>query len=91
MTRLFQTEMSVMSKINHPNVMHLFEFMETANNFYLVIQYCNSGDMESYLKKMGKLDESEAVYFLMQIMNGFRVLHKNKIMHRDVKLANLFL
>ncbi len=57
--------MSVMSKINHPNVMHLFEFMETANNFYLVISYCNSGDMESYLKKMGKLGEDEAVYFLM--------------------------
>lgn len=40
---------------------------------------------------MGNLGEDEAVYFLMQMMNGFRVLHKNKIMHRDVKLANLFL
>jgi serine/threonine protein kinase len=47
--------------------------------------------METYLKKMGKLAEEEAVYFLMQIMNGFQTLHKNKIMHRDVKLANLFL
>lgn len=71
--------------------MHLYEFMETANNYYLVIQYCNNGDLEMYLKRMGKLSESEAVYFLMQIMNGFRVLHKNKVMHRDVKLANIFL
>lgn len=71
--------------------MHLFEFMETANNYYLVIQYCNNGDLECYLKKMGRLSEEEAVYFLMQIANGFQVLHKNKIMHRDVKLANLFL
>ena len=91
LNRLFQTEMNVMSKINHPNVMHLYEFMETARNYYLVIQYCNNGDLESYLKKMGKLSEEEAVYFLMQIANGFQVLHKNKIMHRDVKLANLFL
>lgn len=91
LNRLFQTEMNVMSKINHPNVMHLFEFMETAHNYYLVIQYCNNGDLESYLKKMGRLSEEEAVYFLMQIANGFQVLHKNKIMHRDVKLANLFL
>lgn len=88
LNRLFQTEMNVMSKINHPNVMHLFEFMETAHNYYLVIQYCNNGDLESYLKKMGRLSEEEAVYFLMQIANGFQVLHKNKIMHRDVKLAN---
>ena len=63
--------MSVMSKINHPNVMHLFGFMETSNNYYVVIEYCNNGDMESYLKKMGKLGEEEGVYFLMQIMNGF--------------------
>ena len=88
---LFQTEMSVMSKLHHPNIMHLYEFMETANNYYLVIQYCNNGDLETYLKKMGKLSEDEAVYFLMQIMNAFQVLHKNKIMHRDVKLANIFL
>lgn len=65
LTRLFQTEMGVMSKINHPNVMHLFEFMETANNYYLVIQFCNNGDLESHLKKSGKLSEEEATYFLM--------------------------
>jgi len=41
LSKLFQTEMSVMSKLHHPNIMHLFEFMETANNYYLVIQYCN--------------------------------------------------
>ena len=40
---------------------------------------------------MGRLSEDEAVYFLMQIMNGFRVLHKHKVMHRDVKLAKIFL
>lgn len=91
LNRLFQTEMHVMSKLNHPNIMHLYEFMETTHNYYLVIQYCNNGDLETYLKKMGKLSEEEAVYFLMQIMNAFQVLHKNKIMHRDVKLANIFL
>ena len=57
LSRLFQTEMAVMSKINHPNVMHLFEFMETQNNYYLVIQYCNNGDLEAYMKKMGRLSE----------------------------------
>lgn len=35
--RLFETEIAVMGKINHPNIMHLYEFMETKNNYYLVI------------------------------------------------------
>lgn len=89
--KLFQTEVEVMTKINSPNIMHLFEFIETMNNYYLVIQYCNNGDLEKYLAKVGKLPESQAVYFLMQIMNGFQILNSHKIMHRDFKLANVFL
>ena len=89
--KLFDTEMAVMSKIKHDNIMHLYEYMETANNYYLVIGYCNNGDLEGHIKKAKKLSEDEAVYFLMQIMNGFRELHKYKIMHRDFKLANIFL
>ena len=89
--KLFDTEMSVMSKINHPNILHLFEYLETANNYYLVITYCNGGDLEEHVKKNNFLGEEESVYFLMQIMNGFRELHKHKIMHRDFKLANIFL
>lgn len=88
---LFETEINIMSKIKHPNILHLYEYLETGNNFYLVIDYCNNGDMESHLKKHTLLGEDEAVYFLMQIMNGFRELHKHKIMHRDFKLANIFL
>lgn len=56
--RLFQTEIAVMSKIKHSNVMHLFEYMETANNFYLVIRYCNNGDLDECIKKTGRLAES---------------------------------
>lgn len=89
--KLFQTEVEVMTKINSPNILHLFEFIETVNNYYLVIQYCNNGDLEKYMEKVGKLPESQAIYFLMQIMNGFQVLNSHKIMHRDFKLANVFL
>lgn len=82
-----------MNKINHPNVMHLFEFLESSNNYYMIIQYCNGGDLESHIRKQpnGLLSEGEAVYYLKQIMNGFTILHAEKIMHRDFKLANIFL
>jgi serine/threonine-protein kinase ULK/ATG1 len=89
--RLFDTEMAVMSKIKHPNILHLYEYLETTNNYYLVIDYCNNGDIENHVKKNQCLGEQESVYFLMQIMNGFKELHKHKIMHRDFKLANIFL
>ena len=69
--------MAVMSMIDHPNVLHLHEYLETTNNYYLVIQYCNNGDLENHVKKNNFLGEEESVYFLMQIMNGFRELHKH--------------
>jgi serine/threonine protein kinase len=89
--KLFETEMSIMSQIHHPNILHLYEYLETANNYYLVINYCNGGDLEEHLKKNGALGEEESKYFVMQIMNGFKELHKHKIIHRDFKLANIFL
>lgn len=88
---LFDTEMAVMSKIRHPNILHLHEYLETGNNYYLVLDYCNNGDLEHHVKKNTNLGEQESIYFLMQIMNGFKELHKHKIMHRDFKLANIFL
>jgi serine/threonine protein kinase len=82
-----------MNDIDHPNIMHLYEFLESKKNYYLVINYCNKGDLEKYIMSQPNklLSEKEAVYFLKQVMNGFQVLHKKKVMHRDFKLANIFL
>jgi serine/threonine-protein kinase ULK/ATG1 len=90
---LLKTEVSVMHNINHPNILHLHEFMESSNSYYLVIDYCDSGDLEEHMKKTSRdgFDEKLSVYYLKQIMNGFQELRKNKIMHRDFKLANIFL
>lgn len=91
--KLLKNEVSIMHSINHPNVMHLFDYLESKHTYYLVINYCNKGDLENYLAKQPNrhLTEKEALFFLKQIMNGFQILHKNKVMHRDFKLANLFL
>lgn len=90
--RLLQTEVAIMHDIDHPNILHLYEFLESSGNYYLVLDFCSQGDFEHYLKNRGVkfLDEPEAVKFLKQIANGFQELRKRKILHRDFKLANLF-
>lgn len=88
---LLRSEVAIMSKINHPNVMKKVDFFETSNSYYIVMPFCNGGDLQRYIDRHGKLSESEAVYFLMQMMSGFQELHKQSVMHRDVKLANMFL
>ena len=55
-----------MNKINHKNIMHLYDYLETENNYYLVIDYCEKGDLESFLrkKKIRYLDEKEVIYIM---------------------------
>jgi len=63
-----------MNNINHPNIMHLFDFLESENNYYLIMQFCNNGDLEQYMinKKKKFFGEEESIYFLKQIMVGFQ-------------------
>lgn len=66
MKKLLKTEVVVMSQINHRNLMHLYDFLESPNTYYLVMQFCNKGDFEAYLDKQPKnyLNQKEAIYFL---------------------------
>ena len=90
---LFYTEVSVMNTINHPNILHLYAFLESKNHFFLILKYCNRGDMEKILSQTstGCFSEEQAVRYLKQILNGFQELRRRQILHRDFKLANIFM
>lgn len=74
--KLLNTEIGIMNKIKYPNIVHLYELLESANNYYMVIDYCNNGDFDQYIRarKLKFLEESETIFFLKQIMNGFKEL-----------------
>ena len=86
---LLENEIKVLRSCNNPNIIKLYDIKKTSNNIYLMLEYCNEGDLMQYLKKKGKLTEDEVVEFFVQILNAFKTLVKSKIMHRDFKLANI--
>lgn len=86
---LLENEIRVLRTCNNDNIIKLYDIKKTANNFYLMLEYCNEGDLMQYQKEKKYLTEDEAVEFLIQILNAFKTLVKNKIMHRDFKLANI--
>ena len=86
---LLENEIKVLKSCDNNNIIKLYDMKKTANNFYLIIEYCNEGDMGDYLKQKKYLTEDEAVEYFLEILNGFRTLVKNNIMHRDFKLANI--
>lgn len=90
---LFMTEINVMNKVKHPNIIHLHGFMKSKTHYLLIIDYCNGGDFQKKLAEtpQGYFEEEQAVTYLAQILEGFKELQKHKILHRDFKMANLFL
>ena len=85
------TECTVLRKIHNQNVVGYIDDFETVNHSYLVLEYCNDGDMEQYMqKKKGRVVcEEEALDVFKSLLNGFQGLHEHNVIHRDLKLANL--
>lgn len=88
---LFKTELEVMKVIKHENLLHLHELIETEAEYFLITEYCVDGTLENLIKKRKLLPEPEAIFYLKQIMSAFIELHSKRIIHRDFKLANIYL
>ena len=69
-----ENEIKVLRTCDNQNIIKLYDLKKTANNFYLILEYCNEGDLGDYLKQKGYLTEDEAVEFLLQILNAFKTL-----------------
>ena len=82
-------EINIHTKVSHPNIVGLKDVIRSTNNIYLVLEYCNNGNLRDYLKSKGKLPEKSAKGILTQIIQGLDVLIQNDILHRDIKPENI--
>ncbi|KAL0268416.1 UNVERIFIED_CONTAM: hypothetical protein PYX00_010370 [Menopon gallinae] len=91
MARVHQ-EVSIHSKLKHPSILELYTFFEDSCHVYLILEYCENGELQKYLKQHNKiLKESEAYEVLHQVIDGLKYLHSHNIVHRDLTLANILL
>jgi serine/threonine protein kinase len=58
---------------------------------YIVTEFCNEGDLSSFLKKKRRASEQEVLKFMKDIISGFIEMAEKCYLHRDLKLANIFL
>ncbi|KAG5251620.1 hypothetical protein OIU76_007845 [Salix suchowensis] len=70
------TEISTLSTINHPNIIRLFEFIETEDRIFLVLEYCDGGDLAGYIRRHGKVTEVVARHFMRQLAAGLQALQE---------------
>ena len=89
-------EIKILHKLNHPNIAKFESVKKTKKHFYIVMEYCNGGELskalEKYQEKYGKPFSQEIVqHFMRQIIDAFKYIHSNKIIHRDIKLENILI
>ncbi|XP_037891931.1 serine/threonine-protein kinase polo-like [Glossina fuscipes] len=77
--------------ISHPNIVKCHGSFEDNHNIYIVLELCKKGSMMELYKRRKTITESECRYYIYQIIQGVKYLHENRIIHRDLKLSNLFL
>lgn len=63
--------------------------LRTVNNYYLIYEYCNGGTLADLLEKRRFLPETEALKIFSQILEAFKILVRENILHRDLKPTNI--
>ena len=87
----FKKEINILKKLHHKNIIQLYEIMESKKSLYIVMEYCEKGELFDYIVNNGKLSEEESCRLFQQIINGVEYLHEQSIIHRDLKPENILL
>ena len=90
----FKRELKLLNSFNNENIIKILGIEKTKNNIYLVLEYCNGGNLMEYKKYYEyhykkQMNELYIQKILKQIINGLEYMHHKKIVHRDIKLDNI--
>jgi MAP/microtubule affinity-regulating kinase len=80
-------EVRIMKMLHHPNIIKLYEVIETKLTLFLVMEAASGGELYDYLVVHGRMKEKEARAKFRQILSAVHYCHKKKVIHRDLKVC----
>ena len=85
-------ELDILRNLNyHLNIIKIYKILEDSTKFYIIMEYCENGELFNRIVQKQHLNEEEAALFYYQIIYRLEYIHKNKITHRNLKPENLLL
>jgi serine/threonine-protein kinase len=87
----FRQEAFVMEKLNHPNIVAFYDYIEQEEDVFLVMEYVEGITLDKIIEKQGKISEARAKELLVQMSNALAYAHSQGIIHRDIKPSNFII
>jgi len=87
----FKYEGEALKKLNHTNIINIFDIGKTGNIYYLSMEYLEGGNLKNKItsKKGKELEENEIINILKKVASALEYAHKTGIIHRDIKPENI--
>ena len=88
---LFEAEIKSLMKINHPNVIKLYDFFRENDFFILILEYCPGGTLQDELEKKNFFSGDRLNFICCKLLEALNACHLNGIAHRDIKTSNILI
>ena len=89
--RRFIKEAKTLSRLSHPNIVHVLDLFEENNTAYYVMEYLDGGSLDNLINEKNGLSIIESSQLIKQIASALEYMHSNKMLHLDLKPANVML
>ena len=84
-------EIKIHRSLRHRHVVQFIHFFEDKRNVYIILELCEHRSLMDLVKRRKRLTEPEVRYYMVQMLDALRYMHGKNVIHRDMKLGNLFL
>ena len=85
------SEIKIHRSLSHTNIVQFHHFFETEDNVHILLELCANQSLSDLLRRRKRLVELEAQCYLNQVLTGIKYMHSHRVIHRDIKLGNIFL
>ena len=84
------SEIKIHKSLRHPNIVNFVDCFEDDVNVYILLEICPNQSLMELLKTRKRVSEPEVRFFMVQIVGAIKYLHSRRVIHRDLKLGNIF-
>lgn len=91
MMEKFRTELQIHAKMHHPNIVEFLRAFTIDDHTYVVLEMCPNGSLTEMVKARACLSLPEVRRYMIQICGGVKYLHRRSVIHRDLKMGNIFI